>query len=94
MFTWIEVLEELCRCDGQITDYGRPAGQIFFAPATGNTHSYERIEWEIFSRLRAEGWITTEDRGAIRRYKVSEAGTAFLSGAEPQYKVIASAGCP
>jgi hypothetical protein len=88
LFTWTEVLEELCRCDGQITDYGFAAGQVFFAPAPGNAHTYERIEWEIFSMLRGEGWITTEDRGAIKRYKISEAGTAHLNEARPQYKIL------
>lgn len=27
MITWREVLQELHRCDGQITDYGHPVGQ-------------------------------------------------------------------
>jgi hypothetical protein len=71
------VLDQLHRRDGQITDFGRPVGQIFFDPAPGNARA-ERIEWEVFSLLREEGWIATEDEGAIKRYRISEAGFAHL----------------
>jgi hypothetical protein len=79
-----EVLEGLHRCDGQITDFGRPVGQIFFDPTLGNARAAERIEWEIFSLLRDEEWITTEDEGGIKRYRLSVAGRAHLDCAEPQ----------
>jgi hypothetical protein len=72
-----EVLEDLHRCDGQITDFGRPVGQILFDPAPGNTRA-ERIEWETFSLLRDAGWIVTEDKGGIQRYRISEAGFAHV----------------
>jgi len=73
-----EVLADLHRCDGQITDFGRPVGQILFDPAVGNARA-ERIEWETFSLLRDEGWIVTEDRGGVKRYRISEAGFAHVS---------------
>jgi hypothetical protein len=88
LITWNEVLEALRRCDGQITDYGHPAGQILFDPAVGVG---ERIEWEPFSLLCAEGWITTEDQGRIRRYRISEAGIARLTEeVELQQKALAA----
>jgi hypothetical protein len=73
LITWIEVLDDLRRCDGQITDYGHPAGQVLFDPAIAVG---KRIEWETFSLLREEGWITTDDRGRIKRYRISDAGIA------------------
>ena len=89
MINWKEVLDALRRSDGQITDYGRPAGQVFFDPAIGVG---QRIEEEIFSLLREAGLITTEDRGGIKRYRISESGMARLSEAEPQLKVMAAIG--
>jgi hypothetical protein len=79
-----EVLEELHRCDGQITDFGPPVGQIFFDPTLGDARAAERIEWEIFSLLRDEEWIATEDEGSIKRYRLSVAGRAHLDWAEPR----------
>jgi hypothetical protein len=84
-----EVLEELHWYDGQITDFGRPVGQIFFVPAPGNTRTGERIESETFSRLRDEGWIATEDEGRIKRYRVSESGFAHLNDAGMQNEMRA-----
>ena len=86
---WREVLEALRRSDGQITDYGHPAGQVFFDPAVGVG---ERIQNEIFSLLCEAGWIATEDQGRIRRFRISETGMARLNEAEPQFKAAASAG--
>ena len=86
MITWKELLEELRRCDGQITDYGHPAGQILFDPAIGVG---ERIEWETFSLLCEQGWIATEDQGRIKRYRISEAGTTRLTEAESRYNTLA-----
>jgi hypothetical protein len=80
MVTWQEVLEELSRCNGQITDFGHHAAPIFFDSAMGNKHSGERVEWEVFLRLREEGWIVTEDQGNIKRYRISAAGDAHLNG--------------
>ena len=74
-----EVLADLHRCDGQITDFGSPVGQILFDPAVGNARA-ERVEWDTFSLLRDKGWIVTEDRGGIKRYRISEAGFAQVSG--------------
>ena len=42
LVTWNELLEELRRCDGQITDYGHRAGQILFDPAVGVGERIER----------------------------------------------------
>lgn len=87
MINWKEVLEALRRSDGQITDYGHPAGQVYFDPAVGVG---ERIEVEIFSLLRDAGWISTEDRGRIKRYRISEMGMARLSEPEPLVKTAAA----
>lgn len=87
MITWNEVLEALRRCDGQITDYGHPAGQILFDPAVGVG---ERIEWETFSLLRGGGWIATEDRGRVKRYRISETGMARLTETESQQDAFAT----
>jgi hypothetical protein len=84
LITWKDVLEELRQCDGQITDYGRPVGQIMFDPTIGNTHAGKRIEWDTFLTLRDEGWIATEDQGVIKRYRISETGTSRLGDAEAQ----------
>ena len=73
-----EVLHELRRCDGQITDFGGPVGQILFDPAVGKASAAERIEWETFALLCDKGWIATEDEGGIKRYTISEAGFAHL----------------
>jgi len=85
--TWKELLEALRRCDGQITDYGHPAGQVLFDPAKGVG---ERIEWETFSLLCGEGWITTEDQGRIKRYRISETGIIRLGEVESQHKAFAT----
>jgi hypothetical protein len=87
LITCKELLEALRRCDGQITDYGNPAGQILFDPARGVG---ERIEWETFSLLCGAGWITTEDQGRIKRYRISETGITRLNEFESQHKVIAT----
>jgi hypothetical protein len=89
LINWKEVLEALRRSDGQITDYGRPAGQVFFDPAAGVG---ERIEEETFSLLCEAGWIATEDQGRIRRFRISETGMTRLDEAEPQLKFATSAG--
>jgi hypothetical protein len=89
LITWKEVLKELRRCDGQITDYGRPVGQILFDPAVGVARSSERIEPETFALLCEEGWIATQDQGRIRRYTISEMGIARLDEVEPEPKVLA-----
>ena len=86
MITWKELLEELRRCDGQITDYGHPAGQILFDPAVGVG---ERIERDTFSLLCEQGWITTEDQGRIKRYRISETGITRLTDVESSYKMLA-----
>jgi len=86
LITWKELLEELRRCDGQITDYGHPAGQILFDPAVGVG---ERIERETFSLLCEQGWITTEDQGRIKRYRISETGITRLTEVESSYKMLA-----
>jgi hypothetical protein len=91
MTTWKEVLEELQRCDGQITDYGRPARQILFDPAVGTSHSGQGVEWEIFLLLRDEGWISTEDQGSVKRYRLSEMGIIQLNNAELPYDARAGA---
>lgn len=89
MITWREVLQELHRCDGQITDYGHPVGQILFNPAVGVSRPSERIEPETFSLLCVEGWITTQDQGRIRRYTISETGVARLVEIESEPKAFA-----
>jgi hypothetical protein len=89
LITWKEVLRELHRCDGQITDYGHPVGQILFDPAVGVARSSERIDPETFSLLCEEGWIATQDQGRIRRYTISETGIARLDELESQYKAFA-----
>lgn len=89
MITWKEVLKELHRCDGQITDYGHPVGQILFDPAVGVARSSERIDPETFSLLCGEGWIATQDQGRIRRYTISETGIARLNEVEWQSKSAA-----
>jgi hypothetical protein len=78
LITWKEVLQELRRCDGQITDYGNPVGQILFDPAVGVGRAGERIEAETFSLLCEEGWIATQDQGRIKRYTISETGITRL----------------
>src|ERR1700688_2459587 len=82
-----DVLEELRRCNGQITDYGRPAGPILFDPTIGAQHPGERVEGETFSMLCDNGWVTTDDIGPIKRYPISRAGTNQLHEAQPQNKV-------
>jgi hypothetical protein len=89
LITWKEVLQELRRCDGQITDYGHPVGQILFDPAVGVAHSSERIDPETFSLLCGEGWIATQDQGRIRRYTISETGIARLDEVESEQKSFA-----
>jgi hypothetical protein len=89
LINWKEVLEALRRSDGQITDYGHPAGQVYFDPAIGVG---ERIEVETFSLLREAGWISTEDRGRVKRYRISETGMARLTVIEPLLKAAAGAG--
>jgi hypothetical protein len=86
LITWKELLEALRRCDGQITDYGHPAGQILFDPAVGVG---ERIERDTFSLLCEQGWITTEDQGRIKRYRISETGITRLTEVESSYKMLA-----
>jgi hypothetical protein len=86
VITWKELLEALRRCDGQITDYGHPAGQILFDPAIGVG---ERIERDTFSLLCEQGWITTEDQGRIKRYRISETGITRLTEVESSYKTLA-----
>ena len=83
------MLEALRRSDGQLTDYGHPAGQVFFDPAVGVG---ERVEEETFSLLCEAGWISTEDQGRIKRYRISEAGMARLNEAEQPLKAAAGAG--
>jgi hypothetical protein len=89
MITWKEVLKELHRCDGQITDYGHPVGQLLFDPAVGVGRSSERIDPEAFALLCAEGWIATQDQGRIRRYTISETGIARLTDGESALKAFA-----
>jgi hypothetical protein len=89
LITWKEVLKELRRCDGQITDYGHPVGQILFDPAVGVARSSERIDAETFSLLCEEGWIATQDQGRIRRYTISETGIARVDEAESELKAFA-----
>jgi hypothetical protein len=89
LITWKEVLQELRRCDGQITDYGHPVGQILFDPTVGVAHSSERIDADTFSLLCGEGWIATQDQGRIRRYTISEAGIARLAQVEWEHKPVA-----
>jgi hypothetical protein len=89
VITWKEVLQELRRCDGQITDYGHPVGQLLFNPALGVARPSERIESETFTLLCAEGWITTQDQGRIRRYMISETGIARLAEVDSEQKAIA-----
>jgi hypothetical protein len=84
-----DVLEELLRCDGQITDFGHPTGAILFDPTMGTPHPGERIELETFSLLRDNGWVTTDDRGVIRRYRISRVGTNQLHEASLNNKVRA-----
>jgi hypothetical protein len=87
LITWDEVLDTLRRSDGQITDYGHPAGQILFDPAIGVG---ERIEWETFSLLCEKEWIATEDQGRIKRYRISETGITRLDEVESQLKGLAA----
>jgi hypothetical protein len=89
LIAWKEVLKELHRCNGQITDYGHPVGQILFDPAVGVAHSSERIDTEAFSLLCEEGWISTQDQGRIRRFTISETGIARLSEVESELKAFA-----
>jgi hypothetical protein len=89
LITWKEVLKELRRCDGQITDYGHPVGQILFDPAVGVARSSERIDPETFSLLCGEGLIATQDQGRIRRFTISEAGIARLDEGESELKSFA-----
>jgi len=89
LITWKEVLQDLRRCDGQITDYGHPVGQILFDPAMGVARSSERIDPDTFLLLCGEGWIATQDQGRIRRFVISEAGIARLDEVEPEQKAAA-----
>jgi hypothetical protein len=89
MFTWTEVLKELRRCEGQITDYGHPVGQILFDPSVGVAHPSERIEHETFVLLCEEGWIATPDQGRIKRYTISETGIARLNEVESSLTAVA-----
>jgi hypothetical protein len=89
MITWKEVLQELHRCDGQITDYGHPVGQILFDPAVRVRRTGERIEPETFTLLCEEGWIATQDQGRIKRYTISETGITRLNEVESQHKAVA-----
>ena len=89
MITWKDVLKELHRCDGQITDYGHPVGQILFDPAVGAGRAGERIDPEAFSLLCGEGWIATQDQGRIRRYTISETGIARLDEVDSELKAFA-----
>jgi anaerobic selenocysteine-containing dehydrogenase len=68
LLTWQEVLEELHRCNGRITDFGRHTAPVFFDSVIGNSRTGERIEIEAFRILRDEGWIATEDQGEIKYY--------------------------
>ncbi len=76
--TWSDVLEELYRCEGQITDYGHPVGQILFDP-TLRVGTSQRIEPQIFDFLREQGWIETPDQGRVCRFTISDAGIARLN---------------
>jgi hypothetical protein len=78
--TWKDVLEELRRSNGQITDYGPRVGQILFDPAVGSSGPSQRVDPEIFSLLCERGWVTTDDadQGVVRRYVISETGVARL----------------
>lgn len=89
MVTWQEVLKELRRCDGQITDYGPPVGQILFDPAVRVDRVNERVEPETFSFLCEKGWIATQDQGRIKRYTISETGITCLNEVESQYTHLA-----
>jgi len=88
--TSIDVLEMMRRCDGQITDYGRRTGPILFDPSFGTPHAGERVEGETFLLLRDKGWVTTEDQGVIRRYRISSAGTNYLNEVQSQNKTRAA----
>ena len=78
MLTWQDVLEELRRCNGQITDFGRHTAPVFFDSAIGNCRAGERIETEAFLTLRDESWIVTEDQGEIKRYRINEERNAYV----------------
>lgn len=79
MLTWQEVLVELRRSNGQITDFGRHTAPVFFDSVIGNSRTGERIEIEAFLILRDEGWIVTEDEGEIKRYRINEDRNAHVS---------------
>ena len=72
--TWRDVLEELRRSNGQITDYGPRVGQILFDPAVGSSGPSRRVDPEVFILLCEQGWVTSEDLGVVRRYVISERG--------------------
>lgn len=76
--TWKDVLEELRRSNGQITDYGPRVGQILFDPAVGSVGPSQRVDTEVFNLLCERGWVITEDAGVVRRYVISETGVARL----------------
>lgn len=73
-----EVLEDLRRSNGQITDYGPTVGQILIDPAVGSAGPSRRVDPEVFSLLCEQGWVVTIDTGVVRRYVISEAGVARL----------------
>ena len=73
-----DVLEELHRSNGQITDYGPTVGQILIDPAVGSAGPSQRVDPEVFTLLCERGWVTTRDTGVVRRYVISETGVARL----------------
>jgi len=92
LLTWQEVLEELRRCNGQITDFGSHAGPIFFDSVIGDSRRGERIETEAFLILRDEGWIVTEDQGEIKRYRINDDRNAQVNELRSNRIRAASAG--
>lgn len=76
--TWKEVLEELRRSNGQITDYGPQVGQIMIDPSVGSSGPCQRVDPEVFALLCERGWVITDDTGVVRRYVISETGVARL----------------
>ena len=73
-----DVLEELRRSNGQITDYGPRVGQILIDPAVGSSGPCQRVDPDVFDLLCQQGWVSTEDIGVVRRYVISETGRARL----------------
>jgi hypothetical protein len=76
--TWLDVLQELSRSNGQITDYGPGVGQVLFDPVVGSSGPCRRVDPEVFSLLCEEGWLTSQDAGGVRRYVISERGMERL----------------